>query len=1004
MSYNPEESEQEVLKFWEENNCFEKSIKQRSEDKPYVFYDGPPFATGLPHYGHILASTLKDAVPRYWTMKGYRVERRWGWDCHGLPIENMIEEELDLNSKKEIEEYGVDKFNQKAKESVMEYADEWETIIPRIGRWVDMENDYKTMDKDYMESVWWVFKQLFDRGYVYEGRKPMHVCPRCETPLAQGEVAGSYKEVKDLSVIAKFTVTEEAKQDNKELADIDETVHLLAWTTTPWTLPGNILMAVNEDFEYSLVKHEGDYYLTEKSRAMEVFSDKEFNLKKQIPGDKLVGLNYEPPFPYFENLKDEYDKAFEVVSSDFVDTEEGTGIVHIAPAFGEEDYQLYQDLEDVPFVQHVNMDGRFTNEVEDFSGQSVKTAQGHPEDHPGEPHQKADIQMIKYLYHNGDKLFDKEKVRHRYPHCWRCDTPLLNYATRSWFIEVTRVKDELLENNQKINWTPDHLKDGRFGNWLEGARDWAVSRNRYWGLPIPIWESEDGDRICIGSTEELEQLSGEENIEDLHKHVVDEIEFEKDGKTYKRTSEVFDCWFESGSMPYAHNHYPFENKDKFEQGFPAKFIAEGLDQTRGWFYNLHVLATILTLGEDSPLPAEEIQPAFKNVIVHGLLLGEDGEKMSKSKGNFPDPMDVVEKYGADALRYFLLTSPVVREEDTEFHEKEVQEVYNKLLNMVHNIHNFYSMFEDEVETEDLISFEPEEVIDSSSKQLHELDKWVISKLHRLIKEVTTHMDEYKLDKATRPIQDFVLDLSQWYIRRSRERFKSEDKNETQRAMSVLHYVFDRLARVMAPFTPFVAEKLYQQIKPNEESVHLQDWPEYKDELIDEKTIKETKKVRELAETGQALRQSEHMKLRQPLSEFAIGGIELSQQSKEILKDEMNVKEIINEPNEEGDWKFKESEKFEVALNVEITEKLKKEGVFRDIVRNLNNLRKKEGLTRDDKVKLTYETDSETIEEVLNEYSDDLQNKVQAEQITSGEGEHELDIRDDSFKVKLEVLS
>ncbi|MFB6225832.1 MAG: isoleucine--tRNA ligase, partial [Candidatus Paceibacteria bacterium] len=954
MSYNPDEEEKKILKYWEENNCFERSVQQRPDDKPYVFYDGPPFATGLPHYGHIVASTLKDVVPRYWTMKGYKVERRWGWDCHGLPIENMIEEELDLKNKKEIEEYGVDKFNEKAKESVMKYADEWESIIPRLGRWVDMENDYKTMDKDYMESVWWVFKQLFDRGYVYEGRKPMHICPRCETPLAQGEVSMGYQQVKDLSVTAKFTLSQNSSLPD-ELEDIEQPIHMLAWTTTPWTLPGNVLLAVNEELEYSLVEFEGEYYLTAKERMLDVFEDKDSELVRQVPGGKLVGLSYEPPFPYFEDLRDN-NRAFEVVAGDFVDIDEGTGIVHIAPAFGEEDYEVYQELDDVPFVQHVTRDGKFTEEVEDFFGQAVKTAQGHPEDHPGEPHQKADIQMIKWLYHNGSKLFEKEKVKHRYPHCWRCDTPLLNYATKSWFISVEEIKEEMLENNQKINWVPEHIKDGRFGNWLEGARDWAVSRDRYWGAPIPLWQSEDGDLLCIGSTDELKELSGEEEIEDLHPHVVDNIEIEYEGKTYTRIPQVFDCWFESGSMPYAQQHYPFENKEKFERGFPAKFIAEGQDQTRGWFYTLHVLATFLTLqeGEESPaVPTEEPQPAFSNVIVNGMVLAEDGEKMSKSKGNFPDPMEVVEEYGADALRYYLMTSPIVKEEPLKFSKSGVEDTFNKTVNMLYNIHNFYSMFEDEVDLSAVLSSNPQKDI----KGRHILDRWIIAKLNQLTKEVTENMDNYHLDKAARPIQDFILDLSQWYVRRSRSRFKSSDRQEKLEAMKVLHHVFDRLLKVAAPFMPFITESIYQKVKQDTDSVHLQDWPEYDENLIDEEIMEQTKKTRRLSELGQALRQQEEIKVRQALSAAAID-VELNEQMKEVLADELNVHEIREVPVDGDQWTQKEEDDYTIALNTEITEELKREGAFRELVRNINRIRKQKGLSRDDIITLEYETDSE----------------------------------------------
>lgn len=994
MSYNPDETEQDIIKFWKENNSFEKSIKQRPEDKPYVFYDGPPFATGLPHYGHIVASTMKDAVPRFWTMRGYRVERRWGWDCHGLPIENMIEEELELDSKQEIEEYGVDKFNMKARESVMEYADQWEQIIPRLGRWVDMENDYKTMDKDYMESVWWVFKQLWDRDFVYKGRKPMHICPRCSTPLAQGEVAQGYEEVKDLSVTARFEVTNSSKEDSSVLSKLDNNVYLLAWTTTPWTFPGNVALALGEDITYSIVEHENEYYIVAEDRLEDVFEDQEFEQIKTIKGSKLLGLEYKSLFPYFADVEGE--RAFTTVAGDFVDTEEGTGVVHIVPAFGEEDYQLYQEIDGLPFVQHVDMQGKFIEEVKDFAGEAVKTATGHPEDHPGEDHQKADIQIIKWLYHNGMKLFDKQKITHRYPHCWRCDTPLLNYATESWFIDVPRIKDQMLENNQKINWVPEHMKEGRFGDWLEGAREWAVSRDRYWGAPIPIWESEDGDRICVGSIEELQELSGKEEIEDLHSHVVDEIEFEKDGKEYQRIDQVFDCWFESGSMPYGQQHYPFENKNKFEQGFPAKFIAEGEDQTRGWFYTLHILATILTQGEDSPIPTEESKPAFENVIVNGMVLAEDGKKMSKSLGNYPDPMDIVEKYGADALRFYLLKSPVMRSEKLRFSEDGVEEIYNKVVNMVYNIHNFYSMYDDELDQEQIKEFKPEQAS-------HTLDQWAISRLGKLIETVTNEMEEYHLEKAARPIEDYILDLSQWYLRRSRKRFKEGSQQEKNQAGAAMHYILKTLSKVMAPFTPFIVEYLYQELSEKTESVHLQDWPETKQSAINENLEQDMETLRQLAEMGQALRQQEEIKVRQALSEAAIFDTELTEEMKGILAEELNVHEIVGQPTDSGEWVSREEKGLKISLNIELSEELKKEGAFRELVRNINQLRKQKGLSREESVNLRYSAESEEIRKVIEEYEAQIKEKTNLGKVKASgkELDQSIDIKNSRLKLSLE---
>ena len=724
--------EDEVLNFWDRGKIFEKSIahpaslniesredkitshhplahfsqKEGGRDnkvvKEYVFYDGPPFATGTPHYGHIVASIMKDVVPRYWTMKGYRVERKWGWDCHGLPIENIVEKELGFKSKKDIELLGVAKFNETCRSKVLTYVDEWKKVIRRLGRWADMDNAYKTMDKDYMESIWWVFKQLYDKNLIYEGYKSMHICPRCETTLSQQEVAEGYKNVKDLSATVKFKL-----EPNQKIGDFetDDNTYILAWTTTPWTLIGNAALAVGSSIKYLVlsIKGEAGKYIIAKDRASEVFKGKEYKILKEIKSKDLVGLEYKPIFDYYakdESLKNKKNAApatpersdggrgWKIYAADFVTTDEGTGVVHIAPAFGEDDMNLGKE-HDLPFIQHVGMDGIFKPEVTDFAGMHVK---------PINDTQATDVEIIKYLAHK-NLLFSKEKYEHSYPHCWRCDTPLINYATSSWFVKITDIKDKALDLAKKINWTPKHMKDGRFGQWLAGARDWSISRQRFWASVIPIWKcegqkseirnqkSEIKEGKCdnlkvIGSVEELEKLSGKK-INDLHKHVVDEITFpcEKCGGVMKRIPDVLDCWFESGSMPYAQTHYPFANEQKFENNFPAEFIAEGVDQTRAWFYYLHVIATAI-----------KNKPAFKNVIVNGIVLAEDGKKMAKRLQNYPDPTEVMEKYGADALRYYLLTSPVMLAENLNFAEKGVQESLRKVNMLLWNVYKFYEMY------------------------------------------------------------------------------------------------------------------------------------------------------------------------------------------------------------------------------------------------------------------------------------------------------------------------
>lgn len=964
--YDSNKEEQEILKFWEENKIFEKSISNRSESKPYHFYDGPPFATGLPHYGHIVASLMKDAVPRYWTMNGRQVERKWGWDCHGLPVENIIEKELDLASKKDIEDYGVDKFNEACRSTVLKYAAEWKKTINRMGRWVDMEDDYKTMDPGFMESVWWVFGQLWDKGLIYKDYKAMHVCPRCSTTLSNFEVTQGYKDIKDISVIAKFKVK------NPEKHQLPESTYILAWTTTPWTLPGNVLLAVGTEIKYVVARIEGEdaVFIFAVERAETVMKDKKIIIEKEFVGSDLVGLEYEPLFSYYKDTPN----AFRVVVADFVSTTDGTGIVHIAPAFGEDDFQVGK-RENIPLVQHVSMDGKFVSDVVDFAGMEVK---------PKDDNTKADVEIIKWLAHNG-KLFSKEKIEHSYPHCWRCDTPLLNYATTSWFVRVTQIKEQLLANNQKINWVPEHIKEGRFGQWLEGARDWAISRSRYWGTPLPVWQciGEKCDNIMVvGSVKEFEKLSGQE-ITDLHKHIIDNIELpcEKCAGTMKRIPEVLDCWFESGSMPYGQMHYPFENKTKFEASFPAEFIAEGQDQTRGWFYTLHVLATALTMGEKPSIPVPGSEPAFKNVIVNGIVLAEDGRKMSKRLKNYPEPEILIEKYGADALRYYLVTSPVMAAESLNFSEVGVREMYSKLINTLYNVVEFYKMFVGEQRS-------------NKTESANVLDIWILAKLQILIREVTGGMESYKLTEASRPIVEFVTELSQWYVRRSRDRFKGDNETDKQAALATLHEVLLTLSKVMAPFTPFIAEKIYREMGGEKESVHLEDWPEINQNFENEEVLVEMAVARKIVEVGLAMRAEAGLKIRQPLRTIYTDKLSFTDGFTEVVADELNIKNI---KTGRGDGLAKEVfinnilPVSTIIIDTTITPELKKEGLLREVVRTINQIRKDQKLTISDRVSVYFYTQDELLKSVFVEYVDEIKKSVLAETVVEGSGGEKKEI-------------
>ncbi len=1115
--------EEEILQFWNERNIFNKSVETPAGEAPvgdFVFYDGPPFATGTPHYGHILAGTIKDAIPRFWTMNGYRVKRRWGWDCHGLPLENIIEKRLGLATKRDIEAMGVKQFNEAAREAVLEYADDWKKIVPRMGRFVDMEDDYRTMDASYTESVWWVFSELNKKGLVYEGFKSMHLCPRCGTTLSNFEVNQGYKDIKDIAVTVKLPLLDDA-------GNVTDT-SLLAWTTTPWTLPGNMAAAVHNDIEYANVKitaeENEEYVILAKERLVQLGTDT-YEVMEIMKGSALVGKRYVPPFDSY--TKQEFsgkEHAWKIHHADYVEVgTDGTGAVHIAPAYGEEDMELAK-REGVPIMHHVDTDGRFKDFVTHFAGQLVKPKDDDVSD---VSHLDSDIEIVKALKQSGG-LFKKENITHSYPHCWRCDTPLLNYATTSWFVRVTDIKDALVAANNTVTWVPEHVGRARFGKWLEGARDWAISRQRYWGAPLPIWRNEKTKSYKVfGSHAELRQyvkksgntyfltrhgeselntkwiLNGVEGVQngltekgktqvdtaietlkteqieyiyysplertketakriaeklgipetnliedrrliemqfgefegkevnayhaffgsgynrlimhpeggeswidvkrrvgellyevekkyegkkilivshngalqmiqaaaygtahnelgriiecdtydmqnaevrsvpfvpmphndayelDFHRPYIDELPlYDEDGERMVRVPDVFDCWFESGSMPYGQHHFPFNTESGFDpfagNGYPAQFIAEGLDQTRGWFYSLIVLGTAL-FGK-SP---------YESVIVNGLVLAEDGKKMSKSLQNYPDPMELALRVGADAIRYYLLSSAVVRGEDFSFSEKEVLEGQRKNIGRLHNVLAMYEMYANP-------TLSPH---DTSN---HILDKWILARLHETTRDITLGYRAYELDKATRPLSDFIDDLSVWYLRRSRDRLKGENVSDVHNILATLRFTLKQLALLMAPVMPFYAEYLFLRVREEKdaESVHLMKWPQSGE--VDTALLTTMSLVRSYAAIGLKLRAEKNVKVRQPLASFRIthdGEVpQYWDASVELLKDELNVKEVFLK-SETG------SKDISAEYDWEITDLLLKEGIVRELVRAVQDTRKERGLKPEDRIVL-----------------------------------------------------
>ncbi len=850
--------EREILALWHAGDIFAKSVRG---DRDFVFYDGPPFATGRPHYGHLLAGTLKDIVPRYWAMRGYKVERRFGWDTHGLPVEMEIEKELGLSGPGDIERYGIDNFNDACRSIVLRYTGEWREIVTRMGRWVDFDNDYKTLDATFMESVWWVFARLWELGLVYKGYKVMPYSWRLGTPLSNFEANMDYRKVQDPAITVHFP----------EIGGRGR--RLLAWTTTPWTLPANLALCVGADIDYVEVDEDGTVYVLAEALVDQVFAKREVSIVGRCKGSDLVGTRYEPIFPYFADAAD--DGAFRIVADAFVSTEEGTGIVHMAPAYGEDDYRICS-ANGVPLRDPVDDEGHFTSEVPLVAGQQVKDA---------------DKALIADLKARG-RLIRQDTIDHDYPYCWRSGTPLIYKAIDTWFVRVSDLRSEMVANNEQTRWVPDYVGGKRFGNWLGEARDWAISRNRFWGTPLPVWVCDAcGAPEAIGSIAALEAKCGEV-VGDLHKHHVDKLSWpcEVDGcaGTRERIAEVLDCWFESGAMPYAQNHYPFENKDLVEGNLPADFIAEGLDQTRGWFYTLTVLSTAL-FG----------RPAFKNVIVNGLILAEDGQKMSKRLKNYPDPSEVIERYGADALRAYLINSPVVRAEPMRFSEKGVREVVRSVVLPLWNAYSFFATYAAVDGWQPPARGDEMALADRSL-----LDRWVVSVSQSLVADMHSEMEGYRLYNVIPRVLGFIDDLTNWYIRRSRRRFwKSDDAQDSQAAFETLYEVLTLFARLLAPILPFMAELLYQRLEVGHregalESVHLEMLPMADGTRVDRDLEQGMALCREIVRTGRGLREQHRLPVRQPLAHLEValavpvpvglitGGALLG-----VVADELNVRQV-----------------------------------------------------------------------------------------------------------------
>ncbi len=1013
--------EEKVAETWKKNNIIKKNFDMNKGKRYFMFYDGPPTANGMPHVGHIETRVMKDIIPRYKVMKGYYVPRKAGWDTHGLPVELEIEKKLGISGKEQIEDYGVEKFVKECKQSVFTYVHEWEKMTNKVGFWVDMEHPYVTYHNDYIESVWWALKELWKKGLLYEGHKVMPYCPRCGTALSSHEVAQGYKDVKDMTCIAKFKV--------KEGQGFEKDTYILAWTTTPWTLPSNLALAINKSYTYAIIKanigtdEEPVYekYILAKDLIESVLKETPYEIIDEFKGEKLLGVKYEQLMPYCNPEG----KAFVVIHGDFVNLEDGTGIVHIAPAYGEDD-SLVCKQNDITFVNLVDKSGKFVADVKPWAGRFVRDCS---ED------------ICKWLEKEG-KLFSKEKHVHSYPHCWRCDTPLLYYPKESWFVKMSSLRDELVANNNKVNWYPDTIRTGRFGKFLENVIDWGISRDRYWGTPLPVWKCECGHEECIGSIAELKEkaIDCPDDIE-LHKPYIDAVHLKcpECGKEMTRFKEVIDCWFDSGSMPYAQLHYPFENKDLFEKEFPANFISEAIDQTRGWFYTLTALGTAL-FG----------RTPFENCIVLGHVLDDKGQKMSKSKKNGVDPFVLLDSVGADATRWHFYTcsAPWL---PTRLSLDSVKETQRGFLSTLWNVYSFYVLYAE------IDQFNPLEYSDFKSKNI--MDKWIISKLNTLVKDTAEKLDKYDITNAAIELGDFVDELSNWYVRRNRERFWGSEMNDEKiGAYVTLYKVLTTISKISAPFIPFMADEIYQNLvlsldKNAPESVHLCYWPEVDEKAIDTKLEEEMGLAYKIVKLGRSARNSVNIKNRQPLSEMLISEKSLPEYYSDIVKEELNVKQVVLgaemkdyvhfeiKPNlpvlgreygklipriREALGKFNQMElatkvqnggteyieiddtqielssenllitmqgkdgfafagegEIGVVLDTHITPELKEEGMLREVLSKVQNMRKDRGFQVLDRIKL-YISGNKEVEKIVKKFEDTIKHDTLAKEIVYNE--------------------
>ncbi len=978
------EYEKALVQYWKENKTFEKSVEQRPVENSYVFYDGPPFITGVPHHGTLLSSIIKDAVPRYWTMKGKHVERVWGWDSHGLPAENFVEKQLgitdrrDIGTKISLEEYIV-----KARDSMVANSATWENVIDRIGRWVDFQGAYKTMDKDFMESVWWAFKTLYEKGKIYEGEKVLMYDTKFATPVSKNEVTmdnDAYQTVTDPSVYVRFHLKAGQKYANDKY-ETKDAVYMVAWTTTPWTLPGNTALAVNNDLNYTALRIDGvkELLIVASERVEQLFKDHEIEIvHDDIKGGDLVGLEYEPLLDM-----DQGKNAHKVWTADYVTADNGSGIVHIAPAYGEEDFVLAKE-NNIPIVHALDDNGYY---FDDFAQKLYALMPWKDATEPLEVW-SSNKDLAKAL-HKAGIVWKIEYIQHEYPFNPRSKQRIMYRAIPSWFFDINGSKTLMLEKNENINWFPEHLKHGRFAKNIEQAPDWNLSRDRFWATAMPVWKGTDADGNehvkVVGSYAELKELSGKE-LDDYHRPWVDDIEFDIDGVHYTRIEKVLDGWFESGSMPFAQFHYPFENKEKFEANFPGDFIVEYIGQVRAWFYYVHAVNTSLFGSE-----------AFRNVITTGTLAGNDGRKMSKSLGNYTDPNELMDKFSADSLRFLLIGSPLLNGEDFSLLDKDVGDVARKLT-MIWNMYDFFTMYAEvddftfpyDTSSSDAFMLRAETkksfpIEVDLEKLTNPLDKWIVSRVHQLNEHVTKHMDDYNLPVAMSEFMPFIEDASNWFVRRSRRRFwKSDDDGDKAEAYRTLHYVLLKLSVILAPFTPFLSEELYQKLGGDNESVHLLDWPT--NYSVDEQVLREMATVRDYVNQALSLRAAERIKIRQPLASVTVPTLGTSVNFEDILTEELNVKKVV-----QGE---------ELALDFNVTPELKREGLMREIIRHVQSARKAAGLNVDDRINLSLKTGNEELRKAIEEHTKTIGEETLAQEFADVQDGHDTTVKIEDYELRI----